>query len=222
VLSLLSVVACFAEDPDPGDTGATEPASAMPYCEEVDSVSLVGEDDALGLSAEAFLAALPAEAVAAADWADGSASGLTLALSVDADSLRRVSQEVVYPDTGGPVPEIAVECPTYVAVDASVVVSSDDGRLSEAFAASLQRDEYSGPDMVAAARVALDPDDIAGSLDLGDFVDTSAYDELGLDLDIVVADAAVSGSLAGLGSGEDGAVAFADFIDVMSFSGALD
>ncbi len=194
----------------------------MPYCEETGSVALAGDDDALGLSADAFLAALPAEVTASADWADGSASSLVLSLAVDADSLRLVSQEVVYPDTDGPVPEIAVECPDFVAVDVSVLVSSDEGRLAEAVSGSFERDGFFDAEAVSRAQIALDPDGLAGSLDLSDFAATSLYDETGLDLEIAVEEDVVSGALSGFGSGEDGEVAFAERFEVMTFSGPIE
>ena len=218
----LGLSACFGDDPSDGDSGASEPASAMPYCEETGTVLLSGEDDALGLSADAFLAALPAEVAASADWEDGSISGLTLSLGVDADSLRLVSQEVVYPDTDGPVPEIAVECPDVVRVDVSMVIASDDGRLSEAASVFFEREEFLVSEAVALSQVSLDPDGLAGSLDLADFADTSRYDETGLDLEIAVGDAAVSGTLSGFGSGEDGEAAFAELIEVMTFTSAVE
>ena len=222
LLAFFSLAACFGDDPDGGDTGAPEPAGGMPYCEETASVAISGDDDALGRTADAFVAALPAEAAASAEWADGSLSGLTLSVVVDEESLRLVSQEVVYPDTDGPVPSIAVDCPTYVAVDASVVISTEDGRLSEALPVSFQREEYMDSEAVALARFALDPDGLSGSLDLADFADTAAYDETSLDMDIIVQEAAVAGTLSGIGTAEDGDVAFAEFIEVMSFSGSLE
>jgi hypothetical protein len=220
LLATLALGAC--DEADEGrdeDTDETDSYGAMPYCDEVVE-DLTPADPALGTTGGAFLDAIPADGATAVSWSDGDASTLAFAITVDPDSLRLVVAEAVYPETDGPSPSIAVDCPDYLAVEAVVTLETDDGRLAERIDAVLVLDEHVAPDGTIAFSASLDPDALGGTLDVASFLPRDDYDSVSLSLWAGLQGGALTGTLSAQGEGNDGDIAWAENIELAVIGGA--
>ena len=219
-LAPLALVAC--PSPDDDADGSEEPRdSAMPYCEDT-ATALAPEDEALGMTGAAFLESIPAEGLAPVAWADGPSGEVAHATAVDTATLRFVESVEVYPETDGPSPSIAVYCPDYIAVDGTLQLDSDDGRLAEGIDVVLVLDEDQIDSGGISFSAALDPDAMGGTLDLSDFLSPEDYDRVSLSLWGSFQGGALSGTLSAQGEGTDGEVAFAENIEVAVIGGAVE
>ncbi len=221
LLLLPLAVACGKDD---GEDNTDENVDGMPYCEDVASEMAPEDVSAFGLSGQAFLDSIPVEMVGAVDFADVGAVGLSVEFIVDASSLRSIASEAVYPETDGPVPDIAVICPARVEADAQIRVFSEDGRLAEQLEVVLSSSdpaELGGPEGEVVFFVDLDQDALEGSLDLADFADVGSYDEVSLSLSGSLLDHELMGELAAMGERVDGNAASATVIPVASLEATL-
>jgi len=219
LLATLALGACDeADDGRDEDTDETDSYGAMPYCDEV-VTALAPADPALGTTGEGFLDAIPADGATAVSWSDGAAGTLAFTITVAPESLRLVVAEAVYPETDGPSPAIAVECPDYIAIDATVLLETDDGRLAERLDAVLVLDEHESPDGTIAFSASLDPDDLVGTLDVSSFLPRDDYDAVSLSLWAGLQGDALTGTLSAQGEGTDGDIAWAENIELAVIGG---
>ena len=111
-----------------------------------------------------------------------------------------------------PAIEPALGCDSYVAIDATVTLSTADGLLNETWTGEIRRGSISGASFTG------DLDSMVGTLDLWAFVDdpTTYYDIRGW-VDITFDELGSHGTVRGQASGEDGDVAFASNVDVGSW-----
>jgi|GEM_PF-6186293 len=203
-------IACDKDPEDPSDNN-------MPHCEDVASPLAPEEDGGFGMSGQDLLDAIPAQLDGASLFADDSESNLQVLISVDAESLRAVASEAVYPDTDGPVPDIAVICPSRVEVDAQIQLLTEDGRLAETLEVVLASDdpaEMGSPAGEVHFSAELDHENLEGSLDLADFADLSAYDSVSMSVFGAILDGALEGELSGQGEAVQGNTAMAEMIPV--------
>ena len=170
---ILSLFACSEKSLE-----EEEPASRMPYCEEVETAFELSEVSPMGISMAEFTDQL-AESYTVITQGD-EPECLLASLSLDSESVRYVESNVVTPEGDGPVPTIAVECYDYLAIDASISVSSDSG-ISEQHDIELQVSELQaaedGP-LIASFRSDIDaPQSL--SLDGLEDATFSIYGEVG-------------------------------------------
>ncbi len=214
LFALTTLSACSEEDADTGDDDGA--SGNMPYCDDIPT-PLAEADSALGMTGAEILARVPETDLADLSWADGELDRLSSAFSLDRSSLRFVTSTAVYPSDGGASPAIAVECNNYVAVDATLALQSEDGRLDESIAVVLQLVEGQTEAFLFFAE--LDLDAMGGSFDPAAFTDPSRFDSLRLFLDASVYPDAVSGAFSMQGTRTDGETASAENIEVASFGG---
>jgi hypothetical protein len=209
----LALLACD----DPNDTGD----SAWPYCEDAETIITPDETTPLGVTGADLVDSLPQSAEAGIAWSGGDSGTLSWGFSADAATLRFVESTEVYPEPepGQMVPDIAVDCPDYVAIDGVLNLQSDDGQLNEAIALTITLDEYSLDDMSAGFFAELDQDTLGGTLDLSDYLDESAYDAVRVFLSGEIVGGTLSGELSAQGEGTSGDMAFAENIIIATING---
>ena len=117
--------------------------SVMPYCEELETSVEADEVTPLGISISDITNEFALNYTSEIVWSDGTSSCLNSAISPDLESARYVESTAVYPEAkmGAAVPAIAVECYNYIAVDALLSFSSDDGLLEEELTVTITFDE---------------------------------------------------------------------------------
>ncbi|HCH62653.1 MAG: hypothetical protein CL927_12520 [Deltaproteobacteria bacterium] len=210
---------------DPGEAPVDgDSSSAMPYCEDVERALTVDEVTDFGVSGAEFLDQVPAASVGLASFEGMGESTLEVGIVVDSSSLRYVESTPKTPDTGGPVPLIAVHCSDRIEVDAEVTLVSDDGQLAESLNITLSlSDPASGVSEPGALvfRTTLDPSNIVGSLDLDNFMDVDAYDTATLYLEGTIVDQVMVGAFDAMGeitqTGGADAIAMAVLYPVVVF-----
>ena len=178
-----------------------------PHC-EIASTTPVSADDAsaLGFSVDQLHALLPSDEAGTLTWEDGTA-GYTLTATASEAGGRHVEQVFVEGTNGT---EIFMDCPPYLEFDATIALSTDDGRLAETLQATLQ----------ATAADALswwtELDSVTGSLAVVDFAPSPAddYDALRLFLELHLDASGSAGTLSGQGEGSDGDTVWAEGIDI--------
>lgn len=201
----LSLIACSEK--------SIEEASGMPYCEEVETPLAIDEVSALGISMSEFTDALPeVYTVITVD----SEECLSASVAIDADSVRYVQATVVTPESDGPVPSIHVECPDYLAVDASLSIANDDASISEQHAITLELSEQQlsedGP-MIASYR-----DDI----DAPDSLSIEGLEDATFSINGEIGAETFSGAIDALTVEESGELALAMKEDVLRWSLSLE
>lgn len=223
LFALALVPLAIACDKDGEDNTDDTVDSAMPYCEDTASPMAPDDMSSFGLSGQQLLDSIPAQLVGASAFADGAEAGLTVRIVVDAASMRSVASEAVYPETGGPVPDIAVICPARMELDAQVELITEDGRLAETIEAVLSTDdpaEMGGVLGEVYFFADLDHEALSGTLDMADFADLDAYDKVSLSLSASILDHSLLGELGATGSRVDGNTASATFLPVADLDAA--
>jgi len=213
----LTLLACDKEE------GEDTPADGMPYCDDVSS-ALDPADAPFGLLGADFVAAVPDHMEGMADFEARENSALSVDIAVDAASLRFVDSVEVYPDTDGPVPDIAVICPDRMELDAQLSISTADGQLAESLDIILvvsDSIEGGAPEMLIELGADLDPDAMGGSLDLADYTDPESFDSVSLSLHASILEGALEGELSAMGEKVDGQTASATMIPVALLSAGL-
>jgi len=206
----LALLACDKEQ-----EGEDRPADGMPYCE--DTVSFLDPADApFGLTGEDFLAAVPAELDGGADFEGMDSSALAIDIDIDAASLRFVESQAVYPQTSGPVPDIAVICPDRMEVDATMALSTADGQLAETLDLVLvvSHEEGVEPEMRIDVSTELDLDALEGSFDIASYTDPDRFDTISMSLFASIYEGQLSGEINATGSAVNGSTASAERIFV--------
>ena len=210
------------EDDDHKDHHHTDEGNG-PYCEDTALPLASGEAGPTGVSADELLAAIPAELLGSIHFEDDVESSLEVEILVDADSVRHITSEAVYPPTDGPTDDIGVVCDDRVEVDAVVSLHSEEGRLAESLELVLYAPAYEDGAQPGTAEVillgsqALDPDALEGSLDLAELHDLSEFDEVSMYLSLEIVGPELFGVLDGTGSGSDENAAWASSLPVASF-----
>lgn len=211
-------LACVDDDDagkDEDDDTNTADEDCWPYCEETSTSISPTDETALGVVGAAVLDPLPASAEGDIVWAVDAESALSWGVTVGTETLRFVEAEAVYPTCEGGSPSIAVECPDFIAVEGTLALSSADGMLDAALPLTFSIDEYSVGDGAVSFSGAVDAADLGGGFVLADHVDVAAYDELSLHLyGSVSAAGQLDATLSAQGTGDDGAVAWAEIIEI--------
>jgi len=223
--SLTALSACSGggggDDDTTGDTGKDGNYN-YPYCEE--TVTDLALDDAteLGFAPSALVELADGAHTATMTWADGTHSEATLTVALQTTA-RFVDLEPVYPTTGT-VPDIAVICEDYVAIDGTLDLTTDDGRLAESLSLTFQ----SATGLEVTARSELDPAGLSGSLVFDDFVRSTDYDERSMWVDALFdatgSHGRVEGQVTGGDDCQDGDVCtqWAEVVDLGSWGYELD
>ena len=145
----------------------------------------------------------------------------TQASSRHASQLAFAVREVV---PSGTVPDIAVICEDYVAIDGTLDLTTDDGRLAESLSLTFQ----SATGLEVTARSELDPAGLSGSLVFDDFVRSTDYDERSMWVDALFdatgSHGRVEGQVTGGDDCQDGDVCtqWAEVVDLGSWGYELD
>ena len=212
--ALAAVVGCDVID-DRHDIGTV----ATPYCEGVETAITADEVTAIGLTGADLTDNLPDSASGLVEWSGGDTTGLTWGFAAEAGSLRYVENTVVYPpaEPGQAVADIGVDCPSYIAIDGTLSLQSDDGQLDEAIALTISLDEYSVESLTAVFYAELTTLD--GALQLSDYVDDSSYDEVRLFLFGEITDGALTADLSAQGEGSSGDAVFVESISLGTIIG---
>ena len=161
----------------------------------------------LGFTPDEMLSVVASEEVGTLVWADGSDTEYTLGV-VPGDA--RYVELIVDSGSGGIEP--ALGCDPYVAVDATIQLSTADGQLDETWSGELRRG--SPGDVTWTGEL----DALEGTLDLWDAVDDpSGFSEIRGWVDIRFDEAGSHGAIEAQASGEDGELAYAELFEVGSW-----
>lgn len=221
----LALVACLdtKDEDDDGDTGAKEDTvdeDCYPYCDETETSIATTDDTALGVTGAAVVDPLPAEAESDIVWSDSGADSLSWGAVAATETLAFVERTEVYPECEGDVPSIGVECPDLLRVSGSLTLVSSDGRLDAALAVTFEMDEYSVSDGHISFSSDIDASDLGSSFDVEDFVDMSQHDEVSMSVyGYIDSDGDLHATLGATATGDDGNVAWAEFVDIAAMGG---
>jgi hypothetical protein len=221
----LALAACLddKDEDDDGDTGGNDAADddCYPYCEGVEASISTSDETALGVTGAAVVDPLPASAETDIVWSDDVDAALTWGVAVATDTLVFVEQTAVYPECDGDAPSIGVDCPDLLRVTGTLTLESDDGRLALSMALDFELDEYAASEGGAVSFWAdLDASDLGSGFVLEDFVDVASYDEVSISLyGWVSASGELNATIGGMGTGDDGDIAWAESIEIASIGG---
>jgi hypothetical protein len=173
--SLLLTTLCSLSACDPGNDGN------FPYCDE--TIMVIDSLDAAlpnGQTAAEVLALVeaehvlpleyvqPADDAAVVEIAGGQGSTeLTLSFARGEGEVRWIDGEAVYPTGPGPVPAIAIECPSRLEIDGQLGFASADGVFAELFETTV-RTELDQDGTLGLARITqtFEPDALLGSFEV--------------------------------------------------------
>ena len=215
VLGALALTACSSDSVDDtsGIGGGQFGEESGAHC-AIDTETDLGNDETspLGFTPQEMFDLIEVDETATLVWngLDDTEYTLTVVTSGVA-----TYTELVIESTGTgaqPAIEPALGCDPYVAVDATVTLSTVDGLLNETWTGEIRRGSFSGASFTG------DLDSLVGTLDLWAFVDDpTRYDDLRGWVDIAFDDLGSHGNIRGQASGEDGDIAFATSVDVGSW-----
>ncbi len=212
-IPLLGTLALFGCTPAVNDTsgigGGQFGEEAGAQC-VIDTETELANDETspLGFTPQDMLDVLPANEVGTLVWTVGDNTEYTL--TVTPSGAARYT-ELILETTGSGGIEPAMGCEPYVAVDATVTLSTADGLLDETWTGEVRQGSF-------GASFTGDLDAVSGTLDLWSFVDDpTQYDDIRGWIDISFDSAGSHGQIHGQASGEDGDVAFAENVDIGSW-----
>lgn len=212
VLPLALLAACPAEQVEDG----------MPYCEETRTAIALDEATAIGIPANDVLAGIPAEETRVFRYKDGGTTDLTIHFASDAQAYFVDSVEV-YPETDGPMPDIAVICDDRIEFDGTLAFATADGAFAESLAVTLAATAEN-----VSIHKELDLDALAGTFDIVPFVTGEDWDEVKAWIDVSFVAGQGQGKVEGQASGEDACengdacTAWAELVEVGTWDAATD
>lgn len=202
---------------DPNDGGQIGEESGA-RCEAQSHTALtVDEVSELGFAPQALVDLAVGSTMSTLSWADGTSTDLTEEVVVSG-AMEFVHYEVVDDGTGDgqTAMEMAMWCPDQVEIEVVLSLDTADGRFAEAIPTRIVA---SAEDQVTAT---LSLDAVDGTFDPWDFApEGNDYDAVRAWVDLAWDANGPSGVVSGQGEGVDGEVAFAEAIDIGSWSGAL-